>query len=68
MERRWNRFLPTSNLSRLNAAAGKTVMVSADMFSVITSAVEAGKHTDGCFDPTIHDARCAIGYLEELAA
>ena len=62
MERRWSRFLPTSELSRLNAAAGKSVIVSADTFSVITSAVDAWKQTDGCFDPTIHDALCAIGY------
>ncbi|HUP75069.1 MAG TPA: FAD:protein FMN transferase [Acidimicrobiales bacterium] len=47
MERRWSRFLPTSELSRLNAAAGKPVIVSADTFSVITSAVDAWKQTLG---------------------
>jgi FAD:protein FMN transferase len=62
MERRWSRFLPTSELSRLNAAAGKPVVVSADTFSVIESAVDAWKLTNGYFDPTIHDALCATGY------
>ena len=62
MERRWSRFLPNSELCRLNAAAGKPVIVSADTFSVITSAVEAWQHTNGCFDPTVHDALCALGY------
>ena len=62
MERRWSRFLPASELSRLNAAAGKPVIVSADTFNVIKSAVDAWEHTDGRFDPTIHDALCAIGY------
>lgn len=62
MERRWSRFLPTSELSRLNAAAGKPVIVSADTFSVIKSAVDAWEYTDGCFDPTVHDALCATGY------
>ena len=62
MERRWSRFLPDSELSRLNTAAGKPVIVSADTFSVIKSAVDAWEHTDGRFDPTIHDALCAIGY------
>src|SRR5262245_52626516 len=62
MERRWSRFLPDSELSRLNAAAGKSVIVSADTFSVIKSAVDAWEHTDGRFDPTIHDALCTIGY------
>ena len=67
MERRWSRFLPTSELSRLNAAAGKPVIVSADTFSVITSAVDAWEHTDGLFDPTIHDALCATGYDRTFA-
>ena len=67
MERRWSRFLPTSELSRLNAAAGKPVIVSADTFSVIKSAVGAWEHTDGCFDPTIHDALCATGYDRTFA-
>jgi thiamine biosynthesis lipoprotein len=62
MERRWSRFLPTSELSRLNGAAGKPVIVSADTFSVITSAVDAWEQTDGCFDPTVHDALCVTGY------
>ena len=67
MERRWSRFLPESELSRLNAAAGKPVIVSADTFSVIKSAVDAWEHTDGRFDPTIHDALCAIGYDRTFA-
>ena len=62
MERRWSRFLPTSELSRLNGAAGKSVIVSADTFSVITAAVDAWGQTDGCFDPTVHDALCVTGY------
>ena len=48
MERRWSRFLPTSELSRLNGAAGKPVVVSADTFSVIKSAVDAWEHTQMC--------------------
>ena len=67
MERRWSRFLPTSELSRLNAAAGKPVIVSADTFSVIKSAVDAWEHTDGCFDPTVHDALCVTGYDRTFA-
>ncbi|MEO8696889.1 MAG: FAD:protein FMN transferase [Acidimicrobiales bacterium] len=67
MERRWSRFLPTSELSRLNAAAGKPVIVSADTFSVIKSAVDAWNQTDGCFDPTVHDALCATGYDRTFA-
>jgi thiamine biosynthesis lipoprotein len=67
MERRWSRFLPTSELSRLNGAAGKPVIVSADTFSVIKSAVDAWEHTDGLFDPTIHDALCATGYDRTFA-
>ena len=67
MERRWSRFLPDSELSRLNAAAGKPVIVSADTFSVIKSAVDAWEHTEGRFDPTVHDALCSIGYDRTFA-
>lgn len=67
IERRWSRFLPTSELSRLNAAAGKPVVVSADTFSVIKSAVDAWEQTGGCFDPTVHDALCATGYDRTFA-
>jgi thiamine biosynthesis lipoprotein len=62
-ERRWSRFLPDSELSRLNAATGgRPVLVSAETFAVIQLAVDAWRTTAGRFDPTVLDALVAAGY------
>ncbi len=58
----WSRFLPTSELSRLNAAAGRPVVVSPDTFHVIKHAVDAWHWTDHRFDPSVHDTLVAAGY------
>jgi thiamine biosynthesis lipoprotein len=62
LERRWSRFLPDSEISRLNAAGGKATVVSADTYNVIEQAVQAWHATDGCFDPTVLRALRAQGY------
>ncbi len=62
MERRFSRFLPESELSALNAAAGSTRVVSEDLFTVIALALEAMASTDGLFDPTVLPALRAAGY------
>jgi thiamine biosynthesis lipoprotein len=71
LERRWSRFLPDSEISRLNAAGGKPVLVSADTYRVIELAVQAWEATEGCFDPTVLPSLRAWGYdrpFVELAA
>src|SRR5690242_3981796 len=62
LERRWSRFLPDSELSRLNRAAGHPVAVDEETFSLIALAVHAWRETGGRFDPTVLDAVCAEGY------
>lgn len=62
LERRWSRFLPTSELSRLNKHPGVPVIVSPETFDLVAVAVNAWKDTDGLFDPTVHDAMVAHGY------
>lgn len=63
LERRWSRFLPDSELSRLNGAtAGRPVLVSAETFAVVQLAVDAWRTTGGRFDPTVLDALVAAGY------
>lgn len=62
LERRWSRFLPDSELSVLNRAAGAPVIVRPDTFSLILAAVDGAVATDGRFDPTVHDAVVALGY------
>lgn len=60
LERMLSRFLPTSELSRLNA--GRTFDASPDLLEVTRLALEARDRTDGRFDPTVHDALVAAGY------
>lgn len=62
LENTWSRFLPTSELSRVNAQAGTPVPVSRDTELLLTRAVEAWDRTDGLFDPTVLPALIAAGY------
>jgi thiamine biosynthesis lipoprotein len=67
LESRWSRFIPTSELSRLNAAAGRPCVVSRDTRDVIALAVEAWYTTGGLFDPTVLRALVAAGYDRTFA-
>ena len=62
LEARWSRFVPTSEICRLNAAAGAPVAVSPDTVLLVERAVEAWSRTDGLFDPTMLLALVAAGY------
>lgn len=64
LEARWSRFRPTSELSRINAAAGSPCLVSDDTFRLVERLVRAWRDTDGRFDPTVHDAMLALGYTD----
>jgi thiamine biosynthesis lipoprotein len=68
LEARWTRFRADSELSRLNAAAGAPVVVSADTYALIELAVDAWRRTGGRFDPTVHDAMVRIGYDRDFDA
>jgi thiamine biosynthesis lipoprotein len=67
LEARWSRFVAASELSRLNAAQGAPVVVSADTFDVIQLAIAAWRETEGRFDPTVIDALEAAGYDRTFA-
>ncbi len=62
LERRWSRFRPDSEVSLLNAAAGRSVVVSDDTRLLVERAVDAWRLTGGGFDPTLLDALRAAGY------
>ena len=55
-----SRFLPTSELSLLNAAG--TLAASPELVEVTRLALDARERTGGRFDPTVHDAVVAAGY------
>ena len=61
-ERRFSRFRGDSELSRLNAAAGRSVRVSRGFAEVLGLALEAAEETGGLFDPTVLHALAAAGY------
>jgi len=62
VEARFSRFLPDSELSRLNDARGGQVSVSPELSELMQLALTAAQTSHGIFDPTIIDALEAAGY------
>jgi FAD:protein FMN transferase len=57
-----SRFASASDLSRLNAAAGKWVSVGPRLLETLGLALRAREETAGRFDPTVLPALVAAGY------
>ncbi len=64
--RRLSRFLPGSELSRLNADPRETVAVSPLLADFLGAAREAGERSDGLVDATLLPALRAAGYGASL--
>ena len=62
LEARWSRFVPTSEVSQLNAAGGPTRTVSPETFELIQRGIEAWRVTAGRFDPTVLGDILRAGY------
>src|SRR5699024_3281433 len=62
LERRWSRFLDTSELNVLNHSEGRPTVVSDDTFELVTRAVTAWHAPAGRYDPTVGPALTAHGY------
>jgi thiamine biosynthesis lipoprotein len=62
VEVRLSRFLPHSELSRLNASPGQAVPVSPLLWEVTRWALDSARCTGGLYDPTVLDALEAAGY------
>ncbi len=63
-----SRFRSDSELSRLNARAGKWATVSPLLFVVTATALEAARATDGVFDPTLLRQLVSLGYDHTFSA
>ncbi len=66
LERCWSRFLPASDLSRINqlgASGGGDIVVDASTVSLLATMVEGYQYTAGRFDPTVLRAVMAEGYV-----
>ena len=57
-----SRFRPDSELSRLNAAGGEPVAISALFADLLAAALRAAKLTGGDVDPTCGRALASLGY------
>lgn len=62
LEQRWSRFLPTSEISALNARAGEEMRVSEDTAVLVRTALAAVQLTGGSFDPTVLGDLVRAGY------
>ena len=62
LERLWSRFLPTSDISRLNLSDGFPTAVAPETIVLLQTMQEAHRLTGGAFDPTVLRALVAHGY------
>jgi len=62
LEQCWSRFLPNSDLTRINAAGGRPVTVDPATITLITAMVQGWARTDGAFDPTLLAPLLGLGY------
>lgn len=62
LERRWSRFLPDSDTTRLNGSGGRPTVVDPSTVILCTSMLRAWQITGGRFDPTILPAILDAGY------
>ena len=62
LEQRWSRFLPGSDISRLNAAPEALVFVSPDTVALLATMKVAWRLSNGRYDPTLLGAIAAAGY------
>lgn len=68
LDRRWSRFVPEGELSRLNRRCGRPVAVSRETFLLVERAVAAWWATGGRFDPTVLGAVIDAGYDRDFDA
>ena len=61
-DERFSRFRADSELSRLNARAGRETEVSRSMFAAVEAASDAARATDGLFDPLLGRRMVELGY------
>lgn len=67
LERRWSRFVATSDVARCNERSGQAVTVHPDTVRLVHHAATAWRASDGRFDPTVHDALVELGYDRPFA-
>jgi thiamine biosynthesis lipoprotein len=66
LEARWSRFLPYSDVSRLNVAGGHPVQVDETTITLLTAMADAWHATEQRFDPCTLRALLAAGYRSSI--
>ncbi len=66
LEQRWSRFLPDSDITRVNSSSGRPVEVDADTLTLFFTMLDAWRLTQGRFDPTVLPALMALGYRASI--
>ena len=66
LEARWSRFVPSSEISRLNHADGSPCVVSEETRLLVRRALDGYVVTGGRFDPTLLGAVLRAGYVESF--
>lgn len=66
LERLWSRFLPDSDISRMNSAEGAPTRVDALTIGLLEAMRSASAETNGDFDPTLLPALVEAGYRVSL--
>ena len=66
LEQMWSRFLPHSEISQLNSAQSKPVVVHRETISLVKYMIAGRQLTYGLFDPTILPALIASGYQASI--
>lgn len=66
LEQRWSRFLPDSDITRLNGSAGQAVRVHSDTITLVERMIEGHVVTRGGYDPTILPELLRAGYTASV--
>ncbi len=67
LEAAWSRFIPISDVYRLNNARGRAVRISSDTEVLIRHLLAAFEATDGLFNPFVLPALLRAGYSRSLS-
>jgi thiamine biosynthesis lipoprotein len=68
LERAWSRFLPDSDITRLNLADGAPLRVQPSTVRLVGAMIDGWRATAGAFDPTLLVPLVALGYSQSWCA
>jgi thiamine biosynthesis lipoprotein len=66
LERRWSRFVPASDISRLNTSPEALIMVSPDTILLLSTMMQAWRLTGRRYDPAMLSAIVEAGYSTSI--